>query len=622
MRNLSMRRLVGTGLVVGGLTMGVLIGPASSGAVTPKKASTTLNVAFSPGSVPTSLLPFYSGAQCTTTNIDYWNLEARPGYWFGLGNSVAIQYALSPLGVPTVKTVGANTVANVPIKGWNWSDAKGHLQKMTAEDVLFWLNMDKAQAQAGSANAACGYAPNFGIPDQVLSVTTPHGATGNEVSITFSGHEASLWIIYNQLSQLQPMPTAFDRTAHGAAKCWAEKWSAITNKGADLCSKVFTYLSGLKINNPLWAWSNGPYRQKSAGYAGATPDGNDVQVVNTHYSGPVKASGAKTIVYKPFTSVPTEVSSLQSNKLQFGYADPSDVGPSPGPGKAGPNKLPKMTGYKTVGTVLFGVFYWQFNYDNANSTYSTTGTPPAWASEENQQYFRGALASGIDQAGVISAVDNGYAVPSYSAIPAYPANSFAKGVTNPYPTSNHGKAVLAAHGWDTSTSPATCTAANCGTSAYPIPTGSKAELGLIVPSGDPAVTTATTDEVNEILSNSDIKIDVTYDTANNVQAGCFAGKGPDAAWQMCGYGGWIYAPDFYPSGEVLFAAGSSSNVGGYGNAEMTGLIAATTTNGSLALNQNNPTYGTSFAQWTATDLPFLWQPTPAGFIEQRRANSA
>jgi peptide/nickel transport system substrate-binding protein len=86
-------------------------------------------------------------------------------------------------------------------------------------------------------------------------------------------------------------------------------------------------------------------------------------------------------------------------------------------------------------------------------------------------------------------------------------------------------------------------------------------------------------------------------------------------WEICGYGGWVYAPDYYPSGEVLFAPGSSSNLGGYDSPEMNALIAESTTNGDLALNAKDLTYHTSFAQWSATDVPFLWQPTPTQFIE-------
>jgi len=614
MRNQSIRRLVGTGLAVGGLTLGVLAGPVSSGASTSRVVS-TLDVALPPGSVPTSTFPFYSAEQCTTTNIDYWNLEVRPGYWFGLGASVSLIPALSPLNAPTIKTVGANTSVSFTTKGWKWSNGSG-TSAMDAEDVAFFLNMDKAQKAQGS-NAFCGYAPGFGIPDQVVSVSYPQGLGGQTTTIVLAGHPATNWITYNELSQIVPLDhSAWDRTSGGAANCAGEAFASVKTDGSDACSNVFNYLENLNINNALWDWSDGPYRQTQAQYSSGQPDGNDIQVANTDYSGTVKAHAVKTIVYKPYTQTSAEVADLQSNKLDFGYADPSDVSKSPGPGKAGHNLLPHMTNFNAVGTLTFGVFYWMFNFDNSNSTWDTHSNT-SWGVLNNQQYFRAALQQSENQAQVITHVENGYAVQTYSAIPTYPKNSNNKGVTNPYPYSTtKGKALMKANGWNVNVFPAQCAKANCGTSQFPISSGTKAIETVLVPSGDSAVTTQTQDEINSIKAGADIEIVADYELATTVQAACFGGA---ALWELCGYGGWIYAPDYYPSGEVLFAAGSSSNSGGYGSAEMNGLIHATTTNGSLALNAKDPSYGTSFAEYTATAVPFLWQPTPAGFIEQAKS---
>jgi peptide/nickel transport system substrate-binding protein len=614
MRNRSIRRLVVSGLAVGGLTMGVLAGPVSSGAATAKAGGSTLTVPWSPGSVPTSVFPFYSAAQCTTTNIDYWNVQVRPGYWFGLGKSVALIPSLSPLNTPTIATSGANTTTTFTTKGWKWSNGSS-TQVMTAKDIAFFLNMDKAQKGQG-ANAFCGYAPGFGVPDQVVSVSYPHGLTGNEVSIVFAGHPSHLWLEYNELSQIVPLAQAWD-TNGSAQNCAGEAFSAVKTDGSDACTAVFNYLSGLQINNSIWNWADGPYRQQSAQYSSGTPDGNDVQVANAQYSGPVKAHAVKTIVYKPYASVGAEVADLQSNKLDSGYADPSDVSKSPGPGKAGHNLLPHMTNYTPIGTTLFGVFYYMFNFDNSHSTFQTAGPLPTWAKLVNLQYFRAAMQESENQAYVISHVENGYGIQTFSAIPTYPKNNNNKGVVNSYPySSSKGKALMHAHGWNTSVYPDTCAATNCGSSAYPIARGQQAVIQLLVPSGDPAVTQQTNDEDTYIKDASGIKVVATFEPANTVQGACFGGA---AAWELCGYGGWIYAPDYYPSGEVLFAAGSSSNSGGYSSAEMNTLIHETTTSGSLALNAKDGTYHTSFAQWSVTDVPFLWQPTPASFIEQAKS---
>jgi peptide/nickel transport system substrate-binding protein len=613
MRNRSIRRLVVTGLAVGGLTMGVLAGPAFSGAVTPK-AGSVLTVPWSPGSVPTSTFPFYSAAQCTTTNIDYWNLEVRPGYWFGLGKSVALIPSLSPLNTASITVTGANTTTTFTTKGWKWFNGTS-TQTMTAKDISFFLNMDKAQKGQG-ANAFCGYAPGFGVPDQVVSVSFPHGLTGNAVTIVFAGHPSKLWLEYNELSQIVPLAQAWD-TNGSAQNCAGEAFASVKTDGSDPCTSVFNYLSSLQINNALWNWSDGPYRQKSAQYSSGVPDGNDVQIANTDYSGPVKAHAVKTIVYKPYSTVGAEVADLQSNKLDLGYADPSDVSKSPGPGKAGHNLLPHMTNYETVGSTLFGVFYYMFNFDNAHSTFQTSGPLPTWAKLDNLQYFRAAMQQSENQAYVIDHVENGYGIPTFSAIPTYPKNNDNKGVVNPYPySSSKGKSIMHSHGWNTSVYPDTCNVTNCGTAQFPIAKGTKAQIQLLVPSGDPAVTQQTNDEDTYIKNGSGIQVTANFEPANTVQGACFGGA---ALWELCGYGGWIYAPDYYPSGEVLFAAGSSSNSGGYASAEMNQLIHETTTSGNLALNAKDATYHTSFAQWSATDVPFLWQPTPASFTEQAKS---
>jgi peptide/nickel transport system substrate-binding protein len=608
MRNRSIRRLAVTGLAAGGLMLGVLGGTAASGASAPR-ASSTLDVALPIGSVPTSTFPFYSAAQCTTTNIDYWNLEVRPGYWFGLGSSVSLQPTLSPLNAPTITPTGANTTITFSVKGWKWSNGTS-TSTMTARDVAFFLNMDKAQSKQG-AQSFCGDAPGFGFPDQVVSVAYPAGLSGSSVTVVMKGHASKLWLIYNELSQIVPLDPVWDQTSGGPSTCSTEAFASVTTAGADPCSAVFKYLSGLQINDALWAWSDGPYRQQSAEYASGAPDGNDVQVANADYSGPQKAQAVQTIVYKPYTDIAPEIADLQAGKLDIGVVDTNDITKAPGPGLAGNILTPNMTAFKAEGGVTFGVFYWMFNYDNVHSTYHTKGKLPSWAEENNQRYFRAAIQESDNQATVIAHVDNNYAVDTFSAIPTYPHNSFNAGVKNPYPYSKSaGKALMAKNGWNVTKFPATCAKANCGTSKFPIAKGTQAIEQVLVPSGVPSVTHQTDDEAASIKAGSDIKIVPKFELATTVQGACFAGSAP---WQLCGYGGWIYAPDYYPSGEVLFAAGSGSNSGGYDSAEMNQLIQATTTNGDTALNANDPKFHTSFAEFSATDVPFLWQPTPTTF---------
>jgi peptide/nickel transport system substrate-binding protein len=71
-------------------------------------------------------------------------------------------------------------------------------------------------------------------------------------------------------------------------------------------------------------------------------------------------------------------------------------------------------------------------------------------------------------------------------------------------------------------------------------------------------------------------------------------------YEICSWGGgWSYAPDYYPSGETLFAPGGGFNVGDYSNgAETTAIQGTTFGTASLA----------GYAELTAQQLPVLFQP--------------
>jgi peptide/nickel transport system substrate-binding protein len=596
------------------------VSTASTGATTsPRAGGTTLTVAFPPGSDPTSVFPFYDATECTTSNIYYWTLMYRPGYWFGLGDNTTVQYGLSPLDAPVFSSdASGDTVVTLKSKDWKWTNGRGGSETMTAQDLNFWLNMDRAQENQGSS-AACGYAQGFGIPDQVKSVSDPGGLAGSTVQVTFTAKENTTWLLDNELSQIDPMPVAWDLAASGASPgsggCSSETYTAVSTNGDDRCSKVFNYLSGIQINDPIWNWADGPYRQVQAPYVNGLPSGEDIQIANAGYSGPVKAHAVQRIDYQAYLSAKgqaQEQAALQAGKLDIGYLYDNQVTRSTSPGRSGSIVLDHMTNYRTVGGVLWGVYYWMFNFANNNSTYPVSKAN-VWVDELNQQYFRAALQEAVDQPRLISAELNGYGVDTYSAIPTYPRNSEAAGVKNPYTFGvAKAKALLTANGWDAQRAPAVCErdgAAGCGTSTYPIPKGSKAVLNLLYPEGATQTAAQTNAEVATIAS-AGIEIKATSAQPNEVESICLGGS---AQWQICGYGGWIYDPDYYPSGEVLFATGSLCNAGGYTSAEINSLVDATTTGSGIGLNQTDPTWNTSFAQFTATALPFLWQPTPTSF---------
>lgn len=627
MRNNRIQRLVVAGLSTGIIALGgVIAGPVVSGASVTSHTNSTFKTPFPVQSVPNSVFPFYTAAACTTTNIDYWNLMYRPGYWYGLGSSTALQPNLSSLTTASITYPGSDTLATINIAPWVWSNTNGTLTSSNHETqdnqmVDFWLNMDKAQtgSQAlDNLSYTCGYVPGDGLPDQVISVTNVGGLTGHQITIEFSGHISSGWLQTNSLSQIDPMPYAWDITHSGGAPssggCSTEAFASVTNNGSDQCTTVFNYLSGLQINNSLWNWANGPYRQSAAPYANGSPTGQDVMVANTHYSDTAHDAvhAVKTIDFEEYSSTNAEILQLDGGHLDTGFVDPPDLSAaSPTNCSAGHNLLTHVAHYYNVeGGCIFGVFYWYFNFGSSHSTWPADPATNVWAAEMNQQYVRDAMAKAVNQTYLSDNVNNGYSIPTYDALPFSFTSAQAGGtVTNPNPFSTSAaKSLLEAHGWTLSSGLMECTnpGSGSGQCGADIPMDAHLSFNVLVPAGDTTVQTQTNDEQAE-LDAAGFDISATFESANDVQAACFGGA---SEWQLCGYGGWIYDPDFYPSGEELFATGAGSNSGGYSNAEMDGLIADSTTGGDIKLAQTDPNYGTSYAAFTAQDMPVLWQPTP------------
>jgi peptide/nickel transport system substrate-binding protein len=126
--------------------------------------------------------------------------------------------------------------------------------------------------------------------------------------------------------------------------------------------------------------------------------------------------------------------------------------------------------------------------------------------------------------------------------------------------------------------------------------GQKLALTMLYGSGIPSLAL----EVNTMVSDwksIGISATVTSQPFNSVVSYCVANS---AAWSMCLWGaGWIYAPDYYPSGESLYVPGASFNIGAFSDAALTAAVKASTF-GTASLKQ--------FADIAAKVLPDLWIP--------------
>ena len=116
--------------------------------------------------------------------------------------------------------------------------------------------------------------------------------------------------------------------------------------------------------------------------------------------------------------------------------------------------------------------------------------------------------------------------------------------------------------------------------------------------------------MNAVIADwTSLGINVTQKTGtfNDTVSSCPAAYNSSTTEDICNWGGgWLYAPDYYPSGEPLYLTGAGSNSGQYSNPTMDSLIKATlSTNVKL----------TTFAQFTADNLPVLWDPVQTTLTE-------
>ena len=165
------------------------------------------------------------------------------------------------------------------------------------------------------------------------------------VTFTLDATYSSYWFTYNELSQISPLPVAWDVTspkaAPGSGGCSAASYASVktsfNSKGllvddsasAKACAAVYDFLTGKNeagdlgtyASNPLWTVVDGPFKltQYDATDNGAT------LVPNARYSGPVKSSLDK-LVLLPFTSDASEFGVLQDGStINIGYVPPENL---------------------------------------------------------------------------------------------------------------------------------------------------------------------------------------------------------------------------------------------------------------------------------------------------------
>jgi peptide/nickel transport system substrate-binding protein len=561
------------GMVSGVAAAALVVGACSSGGGTPGPASSggkaqsggVATFALGPGVVPDWIFPFIDSAHSSIDNRNQFEyLMYRPLYWFGQNGEPIVNDSLS-LADPPVYSNNNQTVT-IKLKNYHWSNG----EPVTAQDVEFWLNMMAAE----KSNWAY-YVPG-GLPDNLTSykVTSP-----STIVLSLKSAYSPDWFTDNELSQITPLPMAWDKTSATAAGSCATSVSS--------CAPVYQYLySQAKqvstySSSPIWQVVDGPWHLASyqtTGYSVFKP--------NPKYSGPVKPKLSE-FVEEPFTTESAELNVLRSGQLSVGYLPVTDIAQK---------QLIASSGYSLSVWLDAGINYFPYNFNN-----------PTAGPIFRQLYIRQAIQHLINQPQYISSIFQGYASPTYGPVPVDPPNPFVDSYekANPYPFSaSAAHQLLASHGWTvkangvtTCTSPGTA-ASDCGAG---VAAGAKLEFNLLYASGTTELSQemeamkSTFSQVGIVLNLSQAPFDQVISSSVPCQASQAA-----CSWQLDNWGGgWSYSMDHFPNGDLIFGTGAGDNFGSYSSPAADSLIASSDhVPGTLGKDED----------YLAANLPAIFMP--------------
>jgi peptide/nickel transport system substrate-binding protein len=570
----KLRLLVAIGTAAGSLSLGLIAVTGSAGAAS--TASNTITFAEGPGAAPNYIFPYMSCTYFSVDNTQAFQYEMfRPVYWFGLGKTTVVQPTLSLAKMPVMSN--GNKTVTINMKGWKFADG----QTINAESVMFYLNMYKADP-----TSYCGYNAGYGIPDQVVSAT----GSGNSVTIKFKTSVNPNWILYNYLSELTPMPNTWDITAPGkTSTCATGAYGAAATTTA--CKAVEKYLDSQssKIStytDTMWqSGVSGPWKLSAIDELG-----NVTFEANNAYGGPQKAQ-VKYVKEVAFTTATAEQEALRAGSIDMGYVDNSVLTQDGTPSKPGANWSAISSNYNLEVGAPWSVDYAAYNF-NAKSPQAVF---------LNQLYIRQAIQMTVDQKAMIKKIYKGYGYVQINPMPPVTPSAISgnPSTKNPYPYNpSKAKKLLTSHGWVDSGGVDVCKkpgtgASECGPG---IKAGQKLSITLEYGSGVPVLLLQVNTEVSE-WKTIGINATTLAEPFDSVVSDCV---GNSANWSICLWGaGWIYSPDYYPSGESLFVPGASFNIGAFSNAALTTAV-KTSTFGTATL--------AVFANDAAKDLPDLYQP--------------
>jgi peptide/nickel transport system substrate-binding protein len=543
---------------------------SSSSSSAQKVKGGTATFAFNAGGGADYIFPLLPPEDLSVANTgEFQWLMFRPLYWYGTGNTPALNTSLS-LGNLPVFSNGGKTIT-ITLKPYKWSDG----QPVTARDIQFWQNLVESNP-ANYGGAAPGAYPYNIVKTTVLNSTT--------IQFTTDKAYNTQWFLYNELSNITPLPQqSWDKeSASGPVGNYD-----LTKAGATAVVKYLTSQAqslSTYATNPLWQTVDGPWKLSAF-----DTNGDLTMVPNTDYSGPVKPT-LTAFKEQSYTDTDAEFNALASGTgPDVGYISPAE--------QSAQSRLGHL-GYTESKQYDFEV-----TYDNLNFNNPTLG--PIF----KQVYVRQAMQELMDQNGIDNTYFGGDGYANCGPIPPEPTNTYIDSYEASCPFSyNPAKAAqtLAAHGWnvvkngvDTCKSPGTGPA-QCGAG---IAAGAKLEITYIYITGGIEYPKSRLQIVTD-YAQAGIKINLKGLPGNAASAAAVPCTPSQAvcSWGMYG-DGWVYAPDYYPSGEDLFSTGAGYNLGSYSDPETDKLILATNQNTGespqAALN--------AYQNYIVQQAPVIWE---------------
>jgi peptide/nickel transport system substrate-binding protein len=237
--------------------------------------------------------------------------------------------------------------------------------------------------------------------------------------------------------------------------------------------------------------------------------------------------------------------------------------------------------------------------------FNSTGNGGTAGAIMSQLPVRQAMQTLVDQTIYLQKLYHNYGVPAYGPVPVYPPNPFETKFeqSNPYPYSvKAAESFLKGDGWSIAPGGTDVCAATKGCGKG-VPKGTKLSLSMQYAAGNP---TFEEQNVDETEAWEQVGIHVTLTSATfDVVAGTATACKPSASckWEIQNFGGWVYSPDYYPTGEDLYETGAISNAGSYSNPKADTLIKETD------FSDSNTAFD-AYENYMAKQIPVLFQPNP------------